>query len=118
MYGEYGDNTTLSPVADHTMWVAYSRHEQRAVRMASAIFKAIDKSQLSIGETFSITGANAPKVGDYVKCRYYIANMGCSGSLPITGLRVWLDYSGQHRANMGLVGVSTNYLTLVKFLYT
>ena len=44
VYGEYGDNTTLSPVADHTMWVAYSRHEQRAVRMASAIFKAIDKS--------------------------------------------------------------------------
>ena len=44
VYGEYGDNTTLSPVADHTVWVAYSREEQRAVRMASAMFKAIEKT--------------------------------------------------------------------------
>ena len=44
VYGEYGDNTTLSPVADCTAWVKYSRHEQRAVRIASAIFKAIEKN--------------------------------------------------------------------------
>ena len=44
VYGEYGDNTTLSPVADHTVWVKYSREEQRAVRIASAIFKAIEKN--------------------------------------------------------------------------
>ena len=42
VYGMYSDDAILGPVAGD--FVEYSRHERKAVRMASAMLKAIEKA--------------------------------------------------------------------------